>query len=726
MRRFFLSFSVALCSFFCIEAQTTKVLSHVKAEDCPNGVVYLPAPPTLDDPRFIYDWTQYRWGIAQRETDRCELALIDGSRDCAQVLKRFAPAIGFTITQENAPKTFELMERLRMDATVCTSVPKMHYERRRPFQQFQEPTPCPQYEDSIPRSYPSAHTAQGWLYAMVLSFFDPQCQDEIYRIGYDYGQSRVILGFHYQSDVDAGRLSGAAVFSRLLAEPGFLDELLAAKAEYLALKEQLMNRPIVILYDNDVHCGIDGYVQMAGLRDAIAASDTAYVAVVSSGDFVQGGTAGTLSKGQYIIDIVNSVGYDAMTIGNHEFDYGTPRLLELTSQLNAPVTCVNFSDITNGEQFYAPYVMKQFGARRVAFVGALTPSTLSSEASAFYDENGHQLYGLHHDDVYELVQNSVNNAREAGADYVVVLSHLGEANSDVVSGDLIAHTTGIDAVLDGHSHAVIPCNYINNKDGHEVISTQTGTKFVNVGKLLIQSNGQISTELLPVKEIQKRSEFVAAVVDSIKQINAALTNKVCGINEQLLTINGPDGKRLVRRGETNLANFVADAFRWFGDSDLALVNGGGVRTDLPQGDISYGRIMDVQPFDNQLCVAKVSGALLCSVLDIACADLPAESGMLVHSSGFRYTVNLSDEVRVSNVEVLNASGEYEPIDADKEYSLTAYAYLFTQFNGLLQNVEFTKINIGADAEAIYQYVVNPLGGRIGATYAQPQGRLVIH
>lgn len=490
-------------------------------------------------------------------------------------------------------------------------------------------------------------------------------------------------------------------------------------------KEAVTPRPIVILYDNDVHCGVDGYQKIAGLRDAIAASDTAYVAIVSSGDFIQGGTVGTLSKGQYIIDIVNAVGYDAMTVGNHEFDYGTPRLLELTAQLNAPVTCVNFTDMEQGKPFYAPFIMKEFGARKVAFIGALTPSTLRSEASAFYDEQGRQLYDLHEKEVYQLVQQAADSARALGADYVIVLSHLGEVGSRVTSSRLIANTTGIDVVLDGHSHNVILHDYVSNKDGGEVINTQTGTKFVNIGKLLISPSGAISNELLPTKEISYSSEKVASVVDSIKQINEALTGKVCGFNEQQLTINGPDGKRLVRRGETNLANFVTDAYRWLGESELGMVNGGAVRTDLPQGDVTFGRIMDVQPFDNQLCVAKISGALLCSVLEVAASEYPAETGMFVQPSGFRYTIHPDQAIRVADVEVLNASGQYEPIDLDREYTVTSSSYLFSQYNGLMKNVEIIKLNIAVEAEALYQYVINALNGRIGSEYAHPQGRVKI-
>ncbi len=711
---------------FGVYAQNSDPRAHIETKDCPDGAIYLPAPPTLDDSRFINDWNQYRWGMKERgNKERLDLALVDGSRDCQLLMKRFAPAMGFTITPDNAPKTFKLMNTLRYDATAACEKAKASFARKRPYQQFGEHTPCPEWENDRPNSYPSAHTAQGWLYAMVFTYLDPENQDEFLKIGYDYGVSRIILGYHYQSDTDAGRLAASATFARLLAVPGFFEELEEAKVEYQALKEQMLHRPIVILYDNDVHCGIDGYPKMAGLRDAIAASDTAYVAVVSSGDFIQGGTAGTLSQGQYIIDIMNSVGYDAITIGNHEFDYKTPQLLNLTSQLSAPVTCVNFSDCDTHKQFYAPYVIKEFGARKVGFVGVLTPSTLQSEGAAFYDDNGKQLYDLHHDEVYGLVQNAVDSARAKGADYVVVLSHLGEANSDIVSGKMIAATTGIDAVLDGHSHSVIPCEKVINKKNKKVLCSQTGTKFANIGKLVIKRNGMMTTELLPSEKVEYTSESVAAVVDSIKNINATLTGKVCGHSDQLMTINDANGSRLVRSGETNLANFVADAFRWYGDAQLAFSNGGGIRQNLPQGNITYGNLMDTQPFGNELCVIKISGKLLCDVIEIGAENLPGESGFFVQPSGFKYTINKDALPRISDVQVLNSNGEYESIEMDKEYTLATLNYNLSQYKGLMLNCELEKQNIGLDVEALYNYLIDPLKGRIGSEYAHPQGRITI-
>ena len=135
-------------------------------------------------------------------------------------------------------------------------------------------------------------------------------------------------------------------------------------------------KSIVVLYDNDVHCGIDGYAKMAGLRDAINQSDTAYATIISSGDYLQGGTSGAISRGQYVVDIMRNMNYAAITIGNHEFDYGVPHMKKLLSEVNAPVVCANFFDAGAEKSYFPAYVMRQFGGKRIAFVGAVTPETM--------------------------------------------------------------------------------------------------------------------------------------------------------------------------------------------------------------------------------------------------------------------------------------------------------------------------------------------------------------
>ena len=146
----------------------------------------------------------------------------------------------------------------------------------------------------------------------------------------------------------------------------------------------MAQKSIVILYENDAHCGLDGYTKIAGLRDAINKSDTAYAAAVCCGDFLQGNTTGAISKGQYIADILRLMDYHALTLGNHEFDYGVPRMRALLEQAGTPVVCANFYEAGEPEPVFAPYVIHQYGDKRVAYIGACTPETMISLPSRFW------------------------------------------------------------------------------------------------------------------------------------------------------------------------------------------------------------------------------------------------------------------------------------------------------------------------------------------------------
>ncbi|MBR6845150.1 MAG: hypothetical protein IKM92_00860, partial [Bacteroidaceae bacterium] len=177
----------------------------------------------------------------------------------------------------------------------------------------------------------------------------------------------------------------------------------------LGVDARKKSRSIVILYENDVHCAIDGYPVLAGLRTQVA--DTANVAVVSSGDFLQGGTSGAISRGEYITEIMQTIGYDAVTLGNHEFDYQVSRMVELIDKSRLPVTCTNFFESGKSKPYYVPYIIKKIGKKKVAFIGTVTPTTLSTEQYAFFDKQGNQLYDLRPNQVYQLVQDAVDAAR---------------------------------------------------------------------------------------------------------------------------------------------------------------------------------------------------------------------------------------------------------------------------------------------------------------------------
>lgn len=484
-------------------------------------------------------------------------------------------------------------------------------------------------------------------------------------------------------------------------------------------------KSIVILYDNDVHCSIGGYTKMAGLRDAINQSDTAYAVVVSCGDYLQGGMVGAISRGQYIVDIMSKMGYAAITIGNHEFDYGGPRMKELLQQVNAPVVCCNFFDYGATQTVYSPYTVCQYGDKRVAFVGVCTPETETAESYAFFDTDGSQLYDLRNEEVPALVQQAVDNARSEGADYVVLLSHLGEAEKEnaISSYSLVSKTAGIDVVLDGHSHATIEHHDVNNKDGQPVNVTQTGTQFAHVGKLLIK-DGQLTTTLIPLDEIPYENTSVSAAIQVVKDDMATIVDRLVAKSDYELTINGSNG-RLVRCGETNLGDIITDAFREKMGTDIGLVNGGAVRNGIPAGVITYGSIINVLPNDNYLCSIEATGAELMEMLVKCTAKCPEEDGNFPQVSGMRYTIHTASHT-VSDVEVMDANGTYQPIVETQKYTVAISDYYAAGgYYDTLKACELTYRGESLLRDVLASYLEKILGGTTGTTYAKPQQRITI-
>lgn len=488
------------------------------------------------------------------------------------------------------------------------------------------------------------------------------------------------------------------------------------------------DRSIVIYYENDVHCQINGYAALAGLRDASA--DTAHVAVVSSGDFLQGGTAGAISDGAYIIDIMQAVNYDAVALGNHEFDYKIPRMLTLLERLGAPIVCVNLRDLSTGQMLYRPYVIKQMGRKKVAFVGVLTPETMQDENYALVDSEGNFTHDLCATEVYALTQQAVDQARAEGADYIIVLSHLGEKEtlSGVDSHSLIANTRGIDALFDGHSHTIVECQPTNSSDSRPVLITQTGTKFQNIGKLVISPDGHFSVQLLPIDSVGERSARVMAVTDSIKDLMHVVTSLPICESEVPIRINAPDGTRLVRSQETNAGDLVADAYRHAGKSDIAICNGGGIRADMPAGAINYGHIIDMLPYDNYLQVISITGRQLVDLLTLATSSYPNEDGDFPQISGMRFTLHPNATVRISDVRILNSKTlKYVPIDLNATYSLTTSDYCVSGggMRGFLKGYPILHDRFDIHNKAVATYLTDALQGHIGKEYAHPQGRIII-
>ncbi|MBP5397803.1 MAG: bifunctional metallophosphatase/5'-nucleotidase [Bacteroidales bacterium] len=485
-------------------------------------------------------------------------------------------------------------------------------------------------------------------------------------------------------------------------------------------------KSIVILYDNDVHCSINGYACLAGLRNQIQAPDTAYVGVVSSGDYLSGAVVGFLTRGEGVLRVIDKVGYDAMAPGNHEFDYYSERLFRLSEEHKLPMTCLNLTTMA-GKRIYPSYILKQYGPKKVAFVGVLTPQTLQDERYAFYDDEDVQILDLHKDDLAERTQQAIDDARSKGADYVVLLAHLGESSDGfITSHELVSATTGVDIVLDGHTHSVIPCDYVADKEGKQVPVTQTGTGFQNIGKLLIRKDGRLSCELIPTATVQSVDTAVRAAIARVEEELAERCSEVVGESEVPLLITDGNGHRMVRKAETSAGDFIRDALRFVLGSEIAVVNGGSIRDDCPSGALTFGAINNVFPFLSYLWEIEASGDDILAVLEYATRRSPdEEDGDFPHLSGLRCTIR-EGSPRSYYVQVQQADGTWADLVPSARYKVATIDYCVRDggFNRLWAGCTVLRKLELLYCDAAIDYIKRGLGGHVGSQYAAPQGRLV--
>ena len=518
---------------------------------------------------------------------------------------------------------------------------------------------------------------------------------------------------------------------------------------------------VVILHTNDVHCGIDhieedGVVTRAGYSGLMAvktAAEETYgkenVVLVDCGDSIQGESIGTLTKGEALVDLMNKLGYSLAAPGNHEFDWGVANFAERVKQAEYTYLCCNLTDLRTGKPLFDGYKVVEINGVKVGFVGIDTPETFfKSTPTYFKDEAGNYIYSFSEKnegkDLYDAVQKAVDAAKADGAQYIVALAHLGIKSSEEKwqSQTVIANTTGIDVMLDGHSHEAWT-KEVANKDGKTVILQQTGTKLQNIGKVTIDvKTGKIETELIPAANCTTEDAAMAAAVKATNDEFDALLNKVVAKTEVLLNIYDPEtGKRVIRNTETGLANLVADAYLNVMGADVAYINGGGIRADIKAGDVTYNDIIKVHPYNNQGCLAEVTGQQILDALELGVYKYPGESGGFPHVAGMTYTINeavptsvVTDDnggfVKVAGARrVSDVMVGGKPIDPQKTYKLASTDYYLKNAGDgytMLAGSKLLQDGGILDNEILINYITNNLNGVVTAEqYGKPQGRITI-
>ena len=470
---------------------------------------------------------------------------------------------------------------------------------------------------------------------------------------------------------------------------------------------------VTILYTNDVHTYIDKqspkltYAAIADLKQSYqnAGKD---VLLVDAGDHVQGTAYGSMDEGASIIKLMNAAGYDVATPGNHEFDYGMDRAKAIMKEADFPYLSCNWVDLRTGLRVLPSVKVFVRGGRRIAFVGVTTPETFTKSTPAYFMDKAQRKYiydiqgGEDGKKLYDAVQKAIDKAKLL-ADVVIGLGHLGvdPSSSPWTSEEVIAHTSGFDAFIDGHSHTVMENKQVQDASGKAVTLTQTGSYFANVGEMTIAADGTITTKLIPTHEGMDAT--IAAMQTSwVNTVDDMLGEKIAVGDSDFYVSDPATGKRRIRSAETNLGDFVADGiYAYFNEveklhCDLAIMNGGGIRADVPAGYWTFKTCKQVSPFGNVACLMSVTGKQIQDALEFAArfaGEGGKENGGFLQVAGATYEIHTdipntvqTDEKnvwigsatgtpRVQNVKIYDkASGSYLPLDPGATYALAGMNY----------------------------------------------------
>ena len=470
---------------------------------------------------------------------------------------------------------------------------------------------------------------------------------------------------------------------------------------------------VTILYTNDVHTYIDKqspkltYAAIADLKQSYqnAGKD---VLLVDAGDHVQGTAYGSMDEGASIIKLMNAAGYDVATPGNHEFDYGMDRAKAIMKEADFPYLSCNWVDLRTTLRVLPSVKVFVRGGRRIAFVGVTTPETFTKSTPAYFMDKAQRKYiydiqgGEDGKKLYDAVQKAIDKAKLL-ADVVIGLGHLGvdPSSSPWTSEEVIAHTSGFDAFIDGHSHTVMENKQVQDASGKAVTLTQTGSYFANVGEMTIAADGTITTKLIPTHEGMDAG-IAAMQTGWVNTVDDMLGEKIAVGDSDFYVSDPATGKRRIRSAETNLGDFVADGiYTYFNEveklhCDLAIMNGGGIRADVPAGDWTFKTCKQVSPFGNVACLMSVTGKQIQDALEFAARFAGAEgkeNGGFLQVAGATYeihtdipnTVQTDDKnvwigsatgtPRVQNVKIYDrANGTYVPLDESKTYALAGMNY----------------------------------------------------
>ena len=518
------------------------------------------------------------------------------------------------------------------------------------------------------------------------------------------------------------------------------EDTAATKEPEIMTEEATMAGKTVILHTNDVHGAVNGYACIAALKADYEAKG-AEVILVDAGDFSQGTTYVSVTKGADAVTMMNAAGYDVVTLGNHEFDYGYAQLKENMSKAKFKVVCADVFNENGTPIFDANYTYTTKSGVKVGFFGMETPETQTKANPAL-------IKGLTFatgDAFTKAAADQVAALKDA--DVVICLAHLGidAESAPYRSTDLYAAVKGIDFIIDGHSHTVMT----KGEKGEPIQST--GTAFANIGVIVIDNATKKieSNSLFEIKEDTAKDATVAAAAKTIVDRVDAEYDVVFAKSE--VTLNGAKAPNGNRDSETNNGDLITDAMLWKvmqnkegltvdADHVVAITNGGGIRAAIEPGDVTKKDINTVLPFGNTVVTIYITGEELLEVLEASTYSLPV--GGFPQVAGINYTISTAVAYD-ANAETYPASTYYGPKSINrvtinsingKEFKADdTYAVVTNDFSAAGGDTYYAfkaataKFDTGIPLdEAVMEYVTTELKGVIGAQYAAPQGRILLN
>ena len=521
---------------------------------------------------------------------------------------------------------------------------------------------------------------------------------------------------------------------------------------------------IVIIHLNDVHCGFNDTIGYDGFVLYRKELEKKYkkVIAVDVGDHAQGGVLGAISEGEAVLDILNEIKFDVITLGNHEFDYGIEQLNKLNEKMSTKYISLNACYRKNKTQLFEPSTMVEAGGKKIGFIGIVTPLTFSKTyLSTLRESDGTAIYNFlsNKEELYTTIQGEIDKLRSEGANYVILLTHVGMNVEEYTSNDILSNLNGVDAVLDGHTHKVYNTTS-KDKENKDIHIAQTGTKLANIGQLIIKGDGTILSEniaevpepdgITGVKQVYRSKanrwvdkEMNEFINDIYKRYENELSTPI-GSSDYDFIIRPEESSDshtiYCRYMECSLGNLIADSFREVVNSDISFVNGGTIRANLLKGHITRKDIIDVMPFFNSLFVKEITGQTFLDALEFGVSKLPNSFGGFPQVSGCTYYVDTSfnstvetdsdgmfikvgGRRRVSNVKINGKA-----LNPTEKYNLSASEFILNGGDGFTMFANYPVVNesVFADSDALGYHIKYNLGGEIPSKYQELQNRININ